>query len=232
MTQRNLTSQQKTQNFRSLKEVTPRNPSQKNYLEAIDENVVTFGIGPAGTGKTFLAMYKALCYLWSKKTTGINRIILTRPAVEAGERLGFLPGIIEEKMDPFMRPLYDALYNIAGYSDGTNKIKKGVIEIAPVAFMRGRTLDDAFIILDEAQNCSWEQLKMILTRLGENVKLVISGDPNQSDLKGSGLNNIIDAVDRTNNVEVIRFQARDVERSKIVKDILTSLEKYENIRQA
>lgn len=179
------------------------------------------------THNTYLAMYQALCHLWNKKQTGFNRIILTRPAVEAGERLGFLPGLLEEKMDPYMRPLYDALYDIAGHAEGTEKIKKGIIEIAPVAFMRGRTLKNAFVILDEAQNCSWDQLKMIVTRLGENVKLVVNGDPGQSDLSGSGLSKMLSALQETEDVGIVRFQNKDVERSKIVKDVLLSIEKYE-----
>lgn len=190
---------------------------------------MTFGVGPAGTGKTYLAMYQAVAYHWAKKTTNIKRIILTRPAVEAGERLGFLPGAIEEKMDPFMRPLYDALYDIVGVEAGRDKIEKGVIEIAPIAFMRGRTFTDAFIIIDEAQNCTYEQLKMALTRLGDNVKCVIGGDTSQSDLNGkSGLNRIIEAVVDTENVGVVKFESQDVVRSKIVRDILTSMDRFEN----
>ena len=211
-----------------MKEVKPRNPAQEEYLSTIESNTLTFGVGPAGTGKTYLAMYEALCYLWNKKETFINRIVLTRPAVEAGEKLGFLPGMIEDKMDPYMRPLYDSLYDIAGQQDGQDKIKKGTIEIAPVAFMRGRTFHNTVVILDEAQNCTYDQLKMVLTRLGENVKLIVNGDMSQSDLNGrSGLKAMIEAVEGTEDVGVVRFTAKDVERSKIVKDILISLEKYE-----
>jgi phosphate starvation-inducible PhoH-like protein len=198
------------------------------YLETIDDNIVTFGIGPAGTGKTYLAMFQALTYHWDKKNTDIRRIILTRPIVEAGERLGFLPGLLEDKMDPYMRPLYDSLYEMVGIQDGKSKITNGTIEIAPIAFMRGRTFTDAFIIVDEAQNCTYEQLKMVLTRLGENTKMVISGDISQSDLNGkSGLGRMVDAVEGTDNVGMTRFGSQDVVRSEIVRDILTSIEKYE-----
>jgi len=229
LTQKTSTPRQKAQNFKSLKEIKSRNATQENYLRSIENNIVTFGVGPAGTGKSFVAMYQALCYLWNKKNTGINKILLTRPAVEAGERLGFLPGIIEEKLDPYMRPLYDALYDIAGHQEGADKIKKGIIELAPVAFMRGRTFQNSFIILDEAQNCTWDQIKMALTRLGDNVKLVINGDPEQSDLKNSGLLDILDALENTENVGIVEFEARDVVRSQIVKDMLISIENYEKL---
>ncbi len=212
----------------SVKQIEPRNEAQERYLQTIDNNIVTFGIGPAGTGKTYLAMFQALTYHWDKKSTDIRRIILTRPIVEAGERLGFLPGLLEDKMDPFMRPLYDSLYEMVGIQDGKSKVTNGSIEIAPIAFMRGRTFKDAFIILDEAQNCTYEQLKMVLTRLGENTKLVISGDISQSDLNGkSGLSRMVDAVEGTRNVGVTKFGSQDVVRSDIVRDILTSIEKYE-----
>jgi phosphate starvation-inducible PhoH-like protein len=219
---------QKAQIHSSVKQIVPRNEAQEKYLQTIDDNIVTFGIGPAGTGKTYLAMFQALTYHWDKKSTDIKRIILTRPIVEAGERLGFLPGLLEDKMDPYMRPLYDSLYDMVGIQDGKSKVTNGSIEIAPIAFMRGRTFTDAFIILDEAQNCTYEQLKMVLTRLGENTKLVISGDISQSDLNGkSGLGRMIDAVEGTNNVGVTKFGSQDVVRSDIVRDILTSIEKYE-----
>ncbi len=178
------------------------------------------------THNTYLAMYQAVTYLSAKKD--IKRIILTRPIVEAGERLGFLPGLLEDKMDPFMRPLYDSLYEMVGQQDAKAKISNGTIEIAPIAFMRGRTFKDAFIIVDEAQNCTYEQLKMVLTRLGENTKLVISGDMSQSDLNGkSGLGRIVDAVAGTNNVGVIKFGSQDVVRSEIVRDLLASMDRYE-----
>jgi len=220
------TPRQKAANYKYVKEISPRNDAQRRYLESIDSNIVTFGVGPAGTGKTYLAMYQAICSIWNKKTTGIKRIILTRPVVEAGEKLGFLPGAIEDKMDPYMRPLYDSLYDLVGLEAGREKIEKGVIEIAPIAFMRGRTFNDAFIIVDEAQNCTFEQLKMALTRLGENVKCVISGDTSQSDLNGkSGLNRIAEALKDTEGVRVVRFNNADVVRSQIAKDILTSLDR-------
>lgn len=230
MTQTRTTPRQKaSNNYKSVKEISPRNDTQGSYLESIDNNIVTFGVGPAGTGKTYLAMYQAICSIWNKKTTGIKRIILTRPVLEAGERLGFLPGAIEDKMDPFMRPLYDSLYDIVGLEAGRDKIEKGVIEIAPIAFMRGRTFNNAFIIVDEAQNCTFEQLKMALTRLGENVKCVISGDMSQSDLNGkSGLGKIAEALKGTEGVEVVKFNNADVVRSQIARDILTSIDRFED----
>jgi phosphate starvation-inducible PhoH-like protein len=211
-----------------LKEIAPRTENQEEYLNTIEENIVTFGLGPAGTGKTYLAMYQALCHLWNKKDTGINRIVLTRPVVEAGEKLGFLPGVLEEKMDPYMRPLYDAMNDIVGIEAAKDKISKGTIEIAPVAYMRGRTFHNCFVILDEAQNCTYEQIKMVLTRLGDNVKLVISGDSSQSDLNGkSGLAKIVERLEETEDIGVTVFKSQDVARSKIVKDVLISLERYE-----
>lgn len=214
--------------FNSLKEVVARGETQEDYLEMIDQNIVTFALGPAGTGKTYLAVYEALRHLWNKRITGITRIILTRPVVEAGEKLGFLPGDIEEKMDPYMRPLFDAMHDIAGPEAAKEKVTKGVIEIAPVAYMRGRTFHNCFIILDEAQNCTYEQIKMVLTRLGENTKIVISGDSSQSDInKTSGLEQIVAPLGKTKDVAMIRFEARDVVRSQIVKDVLVALEKHE-----
>jgi phosphate starvation-inducible PhoH-like protein len=172
-------------------------------------------------------MYQAVTYLWEKRD--IKRMVLTRPIVEAGERLGFLPGLLEDKMDPFMRPLYDSLFEMVGQQDARSKISNGTIEIAPIAFMRGRTFKDSFVIVDEAQNCTYEQLKMVLTRLGENTKLVISGDMSQSDLNGkSGLGRIIEAVAGTNNVGVVKFGSQDVVRSEIVRDLLASIERYED----
>jgi phosphate starvation-inducible PhoH-like protein len=227
LTQKRTTPRQRAQLYSSVKQVKPRNETQEQYLNTIDNNIVTFGVGPAGTGKTYLAMFQAVTYLWEKKST--KRMILTRPIVEAGERLGFLPGLLEDKMDPFMRPLYDSLFEMVGVQDGRAKISNGSIEIAPIAFMRGRTFKDSFIIVDEAQNCTYEQLKMVLTRLGENTKLVISGDMTQSDLNGkSGLGRIIDAVAGTNNVGVVKFGSQDVVRSEIVRDLLASIERYED----
>lgn len=211
-----------------MKEIAPRTETQEEYLDTIEDSIVTFGLGPAGTGKTYLAMYQALCHLWNKKDTRINKIVLTRPVVEAGEKLGFLPGVLEEKMDPYMRPLYDAMHDIVGIEAAKDKIAKGVIEIAPVAYMRGRTFHNCFVILDEAQNCTYEQIKMVLTRLGDNVKMVISGDTSQSDLNGkSGLSKIVERLQETEGVGVTRFKGVDVVRSKIVKDVLISLERYE-----
>ena len=211
-----------------MKEILPRTETQEEYLNTIEDNIVTFGLGPAGTGKTYLAMYEALCHLWNKKDTGINRIVLTRPVVEAGEKLGFLPGVIEEKMDPYMRPLYDSMNDIVGIEAARDKIAKGVIEIAPVAYMRERTFHNCFIILDEAQNCTYDQIKMVLTRLGDNVKLVISGDSSQSDLNGkSGLAKIVHRLAETQDVGACRFKAVDVARSDIVKNVLLDLERYE-----
>jgi phosphate starvation-inducible PhoH-like protein len=173
-------------------------------------------------------MYQALCHLWNKKDTGINKIVLTRPVVEAGEKLGFLPGVIEEKLDPYMRPLYDSMNGIVGIEAARDKIAKGVIEIVPVAYMRGRTFHNCFIILDEAQNCSYTQIKMVLTRLGENTKLAISGDSSQSDLNGkSGLAKIVSRLSETKDIGVCKFTTIDVVRSEIVKNVLLDLEKYE-----
>ena len=214
--------------FNSLKEVAARSETQQDYLETIDDNIVTFALGPAGTGKTYLAVYEALRNLWNKRNTGISRIILTRPVVEAGEKLGFLPGVLEEKMDPYMRPLYDSMYDIAGAAVTKEKIAKGIIEIAPVAYMRGRTFHNCFVILDEAQNCTYDQIKMVLTRLGDNTKIIISGDSSQTDInKTSGLETIVARLAKTEDVGVIRFEAADVVRSKIVKDVLLALEKHE-----
>lgn len=229
MNQTRNTPRQKAANYNTVKEISPRNDAQRRYLESIDRNIVTFGVGPAGTGKTYLAMYQAICSIWDKKTTGIKRIILTRPVVEAGEKLGFLPGAIEDKMDPYMRPLYDSLYDLVGLQAGREKIEKGVIEIAPIAFMRGRTFNNAFIIVDEAQNCTFEQLKMALTRLGENVTCVISGDTSQTDLNGkSGLSRISEALKETNGVKVVKFNNADVVRSQIARDILTSIDRFDD----
>lgn len=217
----------KANNYTSLKPVNARNEKQSQYLESIDNKTITFGVGPAGTGKTFLAVYQALVYLWAKKETGIRRIVITRPVIEAGEKLGFLPGDIAQKMDPFVRPIYDALHDIIGFEETKKILDKGVIEIAPLAFMRGRTFNDAFIILDEAQNCTYEQLKMAVTRIGRNTKCIVNGDPMQADLQNSGLKAIIGALDRVENIGIVKFSAQEVERSEIVKAIVEALEKYE-----
>lgn len=204
---------------------------QKNYMRAIEENTVVFAIGPAGTGKTYLAMAKAIVALKNKE---ISRIILTRPAVEAGEKLGFLPGDLQDKVDPYLRPLYDALYDFMG-PDGYAKLQeKGVIEVAPLAYMRGRTLTDSFIILDEAQNCSPEQMKMFLTRFGENSKVVVTGDITQIDLpeeRKSGLKKTADILSGIDGIEVIYLTNRDVVRHRLVKDIIKAFERYEKSKQ-
>lgn len=225
---RSTTPRQKAQLYSSVKQVEPRNETQERYLETIDDNIVTFGVGPAGTGKTYLAMFQAVTYLWAKKD--IKRIVLTRPIVEAGERLGFLPGLLEDKMDPFMRPLYDALYEMVGVQDGRSKIANGSIEIAPIAFMRGRTFKDAFVIVDEAQNCTLSQLYMLLTRIGENCKVVISGDYSQSDLNGkSGLKRAVEILSGVENVASVKFSANDVVRSEVVGDIVSAFEREKAI---
>lgn len=211
-----------------IKEVTVKTKNQRRYVEAIKTNDIVFGIGPAGTGKTYLAVAMAVNYYIIKK---VSRIILTRPAVEAGERLGFLPGDIADKINPYLRPLYDALYTMLDFDRVTGLIEKGVIELAPLAFMRGRTLDDAFIILDEAQNATMEQMKMFLTRLGFNSKAVITGDITQIDLpaeKRSGLVLIKDVLKNINGIEFIEFGKVDVVRNPIVQKIIKAYEAYEN----
>jgi len=210
------------------KEITAKTKNQKRYIEAIKENDIVFGIGPAGTGKTYLAVAMAVNFYLTKK---INRIILTRPAVEAGERLGFLPGDIADKINPYLRPLYDALYYMLDFERVSALIEKGVIELAPLAFMRGRTLDDAFIILDEAQNTTIEQMKMFLTRLGFNSKAVITGDITQIDLpaeKKSGLVLVRDVLKNIRGIEFIEFSEVDVVRNPIVQKIIKAYERYEN----
>ena len=209
------------------KTIRPKTANQKRYVEAIDKNTITFGIGPAGTGKTYLAMAKAVQALQSKQ---VNRIILTRPAVEAGERLGFLPGTLQEKIDPYLRPLFDALHDMIDQDSIPRLISNGIIEIAPLAYMRGRTLNDAFIILDEAQNTSAEQMKMFLTRLGFNSKMVITGDATQIDLPSgaqSGLKVINQILEEVEDIEFINLEAEDVVRNRLVGDIVTAYEKFE-----
>lgn len=204
---------------------------QKKYIKAIEDNTVVFGIGPAGTGKTYLAMAKAVIALKNKQ---VSRIILTRPAVEAGEKLGFLPGDLQNKVDPYLRPLYDALYDFMGTESYARLAEKGVIEVAPLAYMRGRTLNDAFIILDEAQNCTLEQMKMFLTRLGEGSKVVITGDITQIDLpeeRKSGLAYTAQLLTGIEGIDVINFTHRDVVRHKLVKEIVKAFEKTEKKKQ-
>jgi phosphate starvation-inducible PhoH-like protein len=210
------------------KTIRPKTANQKKYVEAIDTNTITFGIGPAGTGKTYLAMAKAVQALQAKQ---INRIILTRPAVEAGERLGFLPGTLQEKIDPYLRPLFDALHDMIDNDSIPRLLSNGVIEIAPLAYMRGRTLNDAFIILDEAQNTSAEQMKMFLTRLGFGSKMVITGDATQIDLPNgsqSGIKVVHDILDGVPDIAFIELEAEDVVRNRLVGDIVTAYAKYED----
>jgi phosphate starvation-inducible PhoH-like protein len=203
------------------KAIRPSTAGQKRYTDAIDTSIVTFGIGPAGTGKSYLAVAQAVQALHRRQ---VNRIVLTRPAVEAGENLGFLPGDLMAKVDPYLRPLYDALYDMVG-ADGTQRlIANGTIEVAPLAFMRGRTLNDAFIILDEAQNTTAEQMKMVLTRIGFNSKLVVTGDVTQIDLNGkrSGLVNIDKILSNVEGISFVFLGAKDVVRHRIVADIVAA----------
>ncbi len=204
---------------------------QQRYVNCIKTNTVTLGVGPAGTGKTFLAVAMAVKALRSKE---INRIILTRPAVEAGERLGFLPGDLQSKIDPYLRPLYDALYEMLGNETCLKYMERQVIEIAPLAYMRGRTLDDSFIILDEAQNTTQEQMKMFLTRIGFNSKVVVTGDLSQTDLPDGKKSGLAEAVKILKNIEGIAihtFNEKDVVRHKLVQKIIVAYEKYENERK-
>ena len=204
--------------------VQPRSVNQRRYLEAIEKNDMTFGVGPAGTGKTYLAVSMAVAALNAKK---VSRMVLVRPAVEAGERLGFLPGSLQEKVDPYLRPLYDALYDLLEPERVDKMLEKGVIEVAPLAFMRGRTLNDAFIIMDEAQNTTVEQMKMFLTRLGNNSKAVITGDLTQIDLpnpRRSGLIDAISVLDGVEGIEFCHFEEVDVVRHALVQRIVRAYE--------
>lgn len=210
--------------------VRPKTLNQKRYLDAIRRNTVIFSIGPAGTGKTYLAMAVAVAGL---ESGAVSRLILTRPAVEAGERLGFLPGDLAAKVDPYLRPLYDALYDMLGPDETQRMMERGTIEIAPLAYMRGRTLNDAFVVLDEAQNTSPEQMKMFLTRLGFNSKMVITGDVTQVDLptgKASGLRQVRDVLDEIPGVSFITLGAEDVVRHRIVAAIVEAYREYEEKR--
>ncbi len=210
--------------------IVPRTETQKEYIDAIKENDMVIGIGPAGTGKTYLAMAMAINALLKKQ---VSRIILARPAVEAGERLGFLPGDLQEKINPYLRPLYDALFDMMETEKASGLIDQGIIEIAPLAFMRGRTLNDSFIILDEAQNTTSEQMKMFLTRLGFNSKTVITGDITQIDLpegKTSGLIEIKKILTTIKELQFVYFSERDVVRHRLVKKIIKAYEKFEKGR--
>ena len=212
--------------------IRPKTANQKRYVDAIDENTITFGIGPAGTGKTYLAMAKAVAALQAKK---VNRIILTRPAVEAGEKLGFLPGTLTEKIDPFLRPLFDALHDMIDVDSIPRLMQTGVIEVAPLAYMRGRTLNDSFIILDEAQNTTPEQMKMFLTRLGFGSKMVITGDVTQVDLPNgvrSGLRIITDILQDVEDISFMELTAEDVVRHRLIGDIVKAYEKYDEVKTA
>ena len=211
----------------SGKPIKPKTVGQKRYVDMINKNTVNFGIGPAGTGKTFLAVAMAVRALRQKK---VSRIILTRPAIEAGEKLGFLPGDLQSKIDPYLRPLYDALFEMMGAENYTRLLEKGTIEIAPLAYMRGRTLDDSFIILDEAQNATPEQMKMFLTRLGFNSKAVITGDLTQTDLPSgqkSGLSTAVKILAEIDDIGIHAFSERDVVRHKLVAKIILAYDKYE-----
>ena len=206
--------------------VAPKTINQRRYLEAIEHNDIVFGVGPAGTGKTYLAMAQAVAYLVNKK---VSRIILARPAVEAGEKLGFLPGDLTEKVNPYLRPLYDALYDMLDVERVARYLERGTIEIAPIAFMRGRTLNDSFVILDEAQNTTSEQMKMFLTRLGFGSKAVITGDITQIDLptgRPSGLVEAIRVVGDIEGISFVHFDDRDVVRHKLVQQIVKAYEAY------
>ncbi|MDR1737177.1 MAG: PhoH family protein [Oscillospiraceae bacterium] len=209
------------------KPVKPKTLGQKKYVEAIGKNTVTMGIGPAGTGKTYLAVAAAVTAFRQKR---VSRIILTRPAVEAGEKLGFLPGDLQNKVDPYLRPLYDAMFDMLGGENYTKYVERGNIEVAPLAYMRGRTLDDSFIILDEAQNTTREQMKMFLTRLGFNSKVVITGDVTQIDLPGekvSGLKEAAKVLKNIDDIAICELTARDVVRHALVQRIIRAYEESE-----
>ena len=210
------------------RQVVPKSLNQRRYLEAIERCDVVFGVGPAGTGKTYLAMAQAVSYLVNKK---VSRIILARPAVEAGEKLGFLPGDLQEKVNPYLRPLYDALYDMLEVERVERLIDRGTIEVAPIAFMRGRTLNDAFLILDEAQNTTHEQMKMCLTRLGFGSKAVITGDITQIDLPTGKVSGLIEALRVLRGVEgiaFVHFDETDVVRHRLVQDIVRAYAAFEN----
>ncbi len=211
--------------------VQPRSPNQRKYVEAIEQCDMTFGLGPAGTGKTYLAVAMAVAALMAKR---VSRIILVRPAVEAGERLGFLPGSLQEKVDPYLRPLYDALYDLLDPAKVDNLLERNVIEVAPLAFMRGRTLSDAFIIMDEAQNTTMEQMKMFVTRMGNGSKAVITGDLTQIDLpnpKKSGLLEALQVLDGVEGIRFCHFEEVDVVRHHLVQRIVRAYDTYGRVQQ-
>ncbi len=212
--------------------IKPKTLGQKKYIDAIRDNTITIGVGPAGTGKTYLAVAMAVTAFRAKQ---VNRIILTRPAVEAGEKLGFLPGDLQQKVDPYLRPLYDALFEMLGPENFQRCQERGDIEVAPLAYMRGRTLDDSFIILDEAQNTTSEQMKMFLTRLGFRSKAVVTGDITQIDLpegKRSGLKEVLTVLRQVDDIATVRFTGRDVVRHRLVQEIIRAYEKHEESRKA
>jgi phosphate starvation-inducible PhoH-like protein len=211
--------------------VNPKTVNQRRYLESIERHDVVFGVGPAGTGKTYLAMAQAVSYLVAKK---VSRIILARPAVEAGEKLGFLPGDLQEKVNPYLRPLYDALYDMMDTEKAVRLVERGTIEVAPLAFMRGRTLNDAFVILDEAQNTTSEQMKMFLTRLGFGSKAVVTGDITQIDLpnpRASGLVEALKIVRDIDGIGIIFFDDKDVVRHKLVQEIVKAYDAHSGSRK-
>ncbi|MFA5561795.1 MAG: PhoH family protein [Eubacteriales bacterium] len=214
------------------KPIKPKTVGQRKYVDAIRHNTVVLGIGPAGTGKTFLAVAMAVDALRNKT---VSRIVLTRPAVEAGENLGFLPGDLQSKIDPYLRPLYDALFEMLGAENYARHVERNTIEIAPLAYMRGRTLDDSFIILDEAQNTTSEQMKMFLTRLGNRSRAVVTGDPSQTDLpfgKKSGLSVAAKILKNIEGIAIHQFTERDVVRHKLVQQIITAYERHERESKA
>jgi phosphate starvation-inducible PhoH-like protein len=230
-TLRSLADSSKQRSAGVKRTVQPRSINQRKYVEAIEQNDMTFGVGPAGTGKTYLAVAMAVAAINAKK---VSRIVLVRPAVEAGERLGFLPGSLQEKVDPYLRPLYDALYDLLEPEKVDKMLEKNVIEVAPLAFMRGRTLNDAFIIMDEAQNTTIEQMKMFLTRMGANSKAVITGDITQIDLPNPRKSGLLDAINVLNGVEGIHFchfEDCDVVRHALVQRIVRAYESAKPVQQ-
>ena len=224
-TLRGLVQSGKQRSF-GKKVLTPKTVNQRRYIDAIERHDLVFGIGPAGTGKTYLAVAMAVSALLAKR---VSRIVLTRPAVEAGEKLGFLPGTLQEKIDPYLRPLYDALYDMLDADKVEKLLEKAVIEVAPIAFMRGRTLNDAFIILDEAQNCTGEQMKMVLTRQGFSSKMVVTGDTTQVDLpynRRSGLVEVQDVLRGVEGISFVHFDDKDVVRHPLVQRIVKAYDRY------